>query len=293
MRIDATALSSLLQSAQSLSTKQVTIVQQLSSGVRISALSDDPSAVGRSAELTASLAQSDAFLQSAATSTSRLQAADAALGSVVTQLTSAISLAVKGANDTNNTVDRQTLATQLSSIQESIRSFANSSYSGTYLFAGSASTAEPFTAAADGSISYVGDAETNSLSLSNGDSVPVSVSGADIFANSSAPVFGALQAVIKTLLGGQAPSTDQVAALRNSLTAVTTQRAVLGADAARVQTESTYAGSQQATTKAEQSTLIQADPVALATELSSVETQRSALLSTLAVVQKGSLFDYL
>ncbi len=293
MRIDATSIASLLQSAHSLSNRQTAIAQQLSSGVRLSSLSDDASAAGRSAQLSSTLAQTDAFVQSATTTSSRLQAADTALSSVVSQLTSAVSIAVQGANDTQSTTDRNALAEQLTSIKESIRTLANSNYQGAYLFAGSKSTAEPFTAAADGTVTYSGDTSTSTLRLTNGDQIPDAVAGSTIFADVSNPVFSSLDSLITSLRGGIAPDTAQVATLRNALSTVITQRSVLGAQASRIDSEKTYVTSQQANLETDQSNLLASDPVSLATELSENKTQQSALLQSLAIVDKTSLFDYL
>lgn len=293
MRIDGTSLTNLLQSAANLTAQQTSIAQQLSSGARISALSDDPIAAGQSSALNASLSQADSFLASANTVLSRAQASDTALGSVVTQLTSAVSIAIQGANGTANADNRSSLAQQLSSIRDSVFSLANSSYGGVYLFAGSASATPAFSQAADGTVTYNGDTQISSLELQNGSTVSAALVGSSVFSDASSPVFGALQSIITTLQNGEAPDTAAVSNLRDSLTNVTTQRSILDSNMSRLNSETAYTTTQKTETQAEQSKLLSADPVALASELSASETQRTALLSTLAVVQKGSLFDYM
>ncbi len=293
MRVDATSIASLVQTSQSLTARQTAITQQLSSGVRLSALSDDPLAAGRSATLAATLAQQDTFLASASTLTSRSQVADTALASVITQLTSAVSLAVQGANDTQTTANRQSVASQLTGIRDSILNLANSSYGGSYLFAGSHSTAAPFTLAADGTVTYNGDSATQSIATPGGGSIATSVAGGAIFTDSTSPIFAALQTAITALQSGSSTSTTSVAALRSSLDVVITQRSSLDSNLSRLTAQTTYVTTQQTNTRTEQTTLLASDPTTLATELSSVESQQTALLSTLGKIDKTSLFDYL
>jgi len=291
MRINYTTMANLLQSAAALQTRQTQIAQQLSSGVRIAVASDDPIATGQGAGLSTTLSQADSFLASASTVRSRSQALDTALGGVVTQLTSAVSTAISGQNDTQNSANRSALAQQLSGIRDTVLSLANSSYGGTYLFGGSVTGTAPFTQAADGTVTYNGDQQTASIQLQNGSKLSTAVSGSAVFTNATASVFSALNAAITSLQAGNAPGA--VADLRSALNNVTTQRSTLDANMSRLDAETAYTATQKTETAAQQSKLLASDPVSLATQLSAAQTQRSALLSTLSIVQKGSLFDYL
>lgn len=292
MRIDATLTAGLVQASQDLNTRQANISKQLSSGVRISSLSDDPLAAGRSSTLNTTLAQQDTFLSTTATVQSRMTASDSALAAVVTQLTSAVSLAVQGANDTQTTANRQAIAAQLSGIRDTVLTLANSSYNGSYLFAGSGTTT-PIALAADGTPTYSGDAQVSTVRTLGGGSIATSVPGSAVFGDATSPVFTALNTAIAKLNAGTGTTTDDVALLRDSLNVVTTQRSTLDANLSRIQSETSYVTSQQTNTKVEQSTLLTPDNVALATDLSATESQQTALLSTLGKLNKTSLFDYL
>ncbi len=293
MRIDAASINTLVQSSKALTAHETSISQQLSSGIRLTALSDDPLAAGQASTLSATLSQQDSFVATATTLQSRLTTADTALGSVVTQLSSAVSLAVQGSNGTESTSNRQAIASQLSGVRDTILSLANSSYSGSYLFSGTQGSTVPFTLNPDGSVTYNGDSKTSTVSTLGGGSISTSASGAAIFSDSTSSVFSALQSVISTLQQGNAPDSDQVANLRSSLSVVTTQRSTLDTSLSRLESESSYVSTQQANTKVNQSTLLSADTASLATDLSATESQQTALLSTLGVLDKKSLFDYL
>ncbi len=295
MRIDATSMQGLVTSMADLSTRETDIANQMSSGVRLTSLSDDPTAAGQAAIMADSLGRDDAFLASASSVGNRMQAADTALSSVVTQLTSAVSTAVGAVSSTDSDNAQAIAVTQLTSIRDSLLSLANSSYGGTYLFSGT-STTQPFSQAADGSVTYAGNNATSAMPLATGTPVQSSLVGSAVFMASGASVFGALNDLITNISNGTVDASNSstlVGALRDSLTNVTAQRAVLNAAQSRLSDATDYTTAQKTNLQVQQTTLLSADTVSLATELSAVTTQRSALLSTIAIVQKGSLFDYL
>jgi flagellar hook-associated protein 3 FlgL len=128
------------QSQQALATA----TQQVSTGLRVNQLSDDPAA---SANMVASLAYSaniDQYTSNASSILPRLQTADSAISSVVTSLNSAITEGTEGANGSETSANRQGIATQVASVLSSVISQANASYQGVYVFGGSDSTTPPF-----------------------------------------------------------------------------------------------------------------------------------------------------
>ena len=294
MRIDSASTQNLVAAAADLSARESNISSQISSGTRLQALSDDPAAAARAGELAASLQRTDAFLQSSSTVQNRLQATDAALGSTVTQLTSAISTAVAGEDATLTAQQRASAAQTLTGLRQSLLSLANSSYAGTYLFAGTAAAGPPFVQAANGSVTYAGDGQTSSLALVNGGSIPTNIPGSLVFTNGASSIFAALNSLIADFNGSGSPNpAAAVAQLRGALDNVTQQRQSLDGSLSRISDETSFQSGQKAQLQTEQTTLLGADDVALATQLSSTVTQRSALLSTIAAVGKGSIFDYL
>ena len=289
------SLQSLISSLSDMNDRQTKISNEVSSGMRLTALSDDATAAGQAVTMADTLRRDDSFVATATTVGSRMQAADTALSSVVTQMTSAISTAVGALNDSTSEAAKATAATQLASIRDSILSLANSSYSGSYLFNGSGTTS-PFTEDASGNVSYNGNAQTTSVSLTSGGKLQASLAGSSVFSATGASVFGALNDAIAALQSGSTTTTDATTITANltaALNNVTSQRAVLDTAQNRLSNESTYVTSQKTNLSADQSTLLSADTATLATELSAVTTQRTALESTIGIVQKGSLFDYL
>lgn len=137
-----------------------TALQQLSTGLRVNQLSDDPAA---SAGMVRSLADSatvDQFTSNVSALLAKMQTADSALSGMVTSLNSAITAGVQGANDTVSAQERQGIAADVQGILSSIVSQANTSYQGKYLFAGSESTSVPFVAASATYVSQQGSASS-------------------------------------------------------------------------------------------------------------------------------------
>jgi flagellar hook-associated protein 3 FlgL len=285
-------LSSSLDQSASVE-QQLTV--ELSSGLRVSSLSSDPVAAAQSSLLNSAISQQDTYVQVASGESSRLQAGDSALSEVVTQLTSAISIATQASNGTQNTTNQNASAQQLSGIRDTILSLANTSYAGTYLFSGSQGTTKPFsldTSTAPATVVYAGDASVQSVVTPAGQSIQVNLPGSAVFT----PVLTALNQLIADLSGGasSATVTTDSTALTSALGQLSTQRSVLDNSLSKLQSTSTYTQTQAAQTTAAQATLVASNTGEVATQLSASETQHQALLSVISgLQQQTNLFGYL
>jgi flagellar hook-associated protein 3 FlgL len=82
MRVDPNYVSGLVDSLNKSTLSEQRLTAELSSGLRVSSLSDDPVAAGQASLLATAISQDDRFVQTAATSQSFMQVADSALGAV-------------------------------------------------------------------------------------------------------------------------------------------------------------------------------------------------------------------
>lgn len=294
MRVASNNMGSLVADLNRINVRQADVSEQMSTGSRITWLGVDPAAAGQSSQLASGIRTADSFVQTAASVTARMQTMDSALGSVVSAVSSAVSLAVQGSTGTLNASNMQTLAQQLTGLRDQVLSLANSSYQGNYLFAGTAGAAQPFAKASDGTVTYAGNTDSATLSTDDGSTISIGVHGGQVFGSGgSNDVFRALNDAIGMLSSGNQVSASALNALRSSLDGVMAARSTLDTNMNRLAGASEYATAQKTQLTLAQTSLISADTAKLATELSSGETQRSALMSTIAVMQKGSLFDYL
>jgi flagellar hook-associated protein 3 FlgL len=274
------------------------LTTELSSGLRVSSLSDDPVAAGQASLLGSAVSQDDSFVQTAASTQSLMQVADSALSSVVTQLTSALSLAVAGNSGTESAADLISLSQQLSGIRDQVVSLANTSYQGTYIFAGSQGNVQPFTVDSSGSpatTTYNGDAQVGTVTTTTGQQIQTGLAGSTVFSAPGADVMAALNNLVADFAGGTVSGTasTDVGALTAALGNVSQQQSILGSALDRLQSASTYAQTDATNRTAAASTLVASDPATVATQLSSAETQNQALMSVIATVEKQSLFSYL
>lgn len=296
MRVDPHYVNGLVGALGNTTLNEQRLTSELSSGLRVTQLSDDPVAAGQASLLSSGVSQDDTFVQTAATTQSLLQVTDSALGSVVTQLTSAISLAVAGTGGTNDASNLAAISQQLAGVRDQVVSLGNSSYQGSYIFAGSKGSVQPFTvntSTTPATTTYNGDAQVGSVTTENGQQLQTGLAGSAVFSAPGADVMTALNNLVADFASGTASSTSltDISALQTALGNVSQQRTVLDSSLSRLESASTYAQTDAVNRTAAASTLVAADPATVATQLSSAETQNQALMSVIATVEKQSLFD--
>ena len=276
--------------------QQQVLSSQISSGVRLTGLGDDPVAAAQNVQFLAQIAADSTFTQTAATVTARMQVADSTLGSVVDQINQAISVATAGNNGTNNANDQSSVAAELTSIRDEILGLANTTYSGEYLFSGSQNSSAPFqldTSTTPASVVYSGDNVMNYVNTPGGQSIATNLPGQQIFTAAGGDLLGTLNSLIQGFsTGDTATTTSLTSQLSAALSHVSTQRASLDGAINRFQSASSYASQERTQLVANQTNLLQADLPTLATKLSANETQQSALESVIVTIEKqGTLFD--
>jgi flagellar hook-associated protein 3 FlgL len=296
MNVDPNYLQQLAAALSRTAAQQQILSSQISTGVRLSGLGDDPVAAAQNVQFSAQIAADSVFTQTAATTTAKMQVADSTLGSVVDQINQAISVATAGNNGTNNASDRSSVAAELSTIRDEILGLANTSYSGKYLFSGSQNNSPPFqldSSTSPATVTYSGDNIVNYVSTPGGQSIATNVPGQQIFTAAGGDLLGTLNALIQGFSTGDTATTSALTSqLSTALSQLSTQRASLDGSINRLQSASSYASQEQTRLVANQTDLLQADLPTIATKLSSSETQQSALESVIVTIeQQGTLFD--
>jgi flagellar hook-associated protein 3 FlgL len=290
-----TNLVSALDGAQG---REQQLSNELASGIRFNALGDDPAAAGRNVLLLNQIQRDDSFTQSSSLITGQLQVADSALGSVVSQLTQAISLATSANNGTMNANDLQSIGAQISGILSEVESLANSSYQGQYIFAGGQTRTVPFatsSATSPAVTTYNGDSDVNYLMAPNGQKIQLNVPGDQIFLGASS-VFGVLNRLVADYASGtvdMAQATQDTEALMSALNYVSQQRVTIDNAMTQVTSAASAITTEETQLKAAQTNLMQADLATVATQLSLSKTQETALEAVISQLGSGSLFDKL
>ena len=133
MRVDPTYISNLVGSLDQTQSSEQQLSSELSSGASITSLSQNPVGAGENVLFLNQIQQDDSFTESSNLVTGQLQVGDSALGSVVSELTQAISLATSANNGTMNSSDVKSIANQISGILDEVQSLGNTSYQGQYI----------------------------------------------------------------------------------------------------------------------------------------------------------------
>ena len=298
MRVDPNFVTNLSGSLDQSQMVEANLTAQLSSGLRVRSLADDPVAAAQASMIGSEIAEEDNYVQTTSSDSSMLQVTDSTLGEVVTQLTSALTLAVQGSNGTLNAANLSTIAQQLTGIRDQVLSLANTSYQGNYLFAGSLGSTKPFTvdtSTTPATVSYVGDTNVQYVTTPAGQKIQMNLPGSAIFGAGSAGVLGALNQLIADFSSGAAGATSvaDTSALTTALGQLSDQRSILDSSLSRLQATSTYAQTEEAQLKVQQSNLVASDTASVATQLNSAEVQNQALMNVMSAVGKNDLFDYL
>jgi flagellar hook-associated protein 3 FlgL len=295
MRVDPYYVTNLVSSLDLAQASEQQLTSELSSGVRVTSLSTDPVAAGQNVSLLNQIQQDDSFTSSSSLVSGQLQVADSALGSVVTELTSAISLATSANNGTMNSSNVKSISNQISGILNEVLSLANTSYQGNYIFGGTQTSTTPFTlttTTSPATTSYNGDGNINYLETPSGQKIQLNVSGSQIFLGSGTnSVFGALNNLVADYSSGTVNTAQAVSdteALNTALNYVSQQRVTIDNSITQLTAASDAVTNQQTQLTAAQTNLMQADVASVSTQLSLTETQQTALEDVIAQMNSAS-----
>ncbi len=268
--------------------------EQVETGKRIHAASDDPIAMRRVIEGRTEIAALDSYTRTGDSAAARLAALDTTLGAVVDKLTSA-SIAASGARGTAATANtRESLAATLTGLRDSLVADLNTKFQGTALFAGAESQTTAYAQVA-GVWTYQGDSTTVSVDVSDGRSVAIGLDGQSIAQGSDATnLFAELDALITAVRAGDdvgmAAGMD---AIDRAFQRTTRAHSLVGADQKSVDEEQQRVSdlriaSLRRVSKNEDVNLAQA-----ITEMSNAQTAFEAALQAVGSSSKVSLLDYL
>lgn len=155
--------------------------QQLASGNRVLAPSDDPVAASAALTVHESMAITARYASNQAAAQSALGSTESTLGQIGNALQNARTLAVQAGNGTLNAADRKSLAIQLRSQIDALVGLANTrDGAGGYLFSGYQDRTPPFARTAAGVV-YQGDQGGRALQVSAQRTMDIGVNGASVF----------------------------------------------------------------------------------------------------------------
>lgn len=296
MRINPNPLPDLLAELNVNQQQINTDLEEIASGQSVNEPSDDPAAAAMLVQNADQTSQADQFLRSIGSVSAEMQNADSSLNSVVTILQRAISLGTEGANGTLNSSDREAVAAEVQGIQSQLLSLANLSYQGSFVFAGTATQTAPYVLDSNSpsGVNYVGNSNTNSITLGNNFSLQTNLPGSELFSSPGNDVFQALQDLVTNLQSGNTTGIGTaVTEVSNAYNYINTQRVFYGNAINQLNSQQTYLNSETTQLAQQQNTLGAADLASVISNLENAEVSRQAALEAMSNTLQNNLFSYL
>lgn len=278
-------------------------VMQLTTGKAIVNLGDDPTSSAQIANYQSSIDLNSQYIAQANTASGQMSSTSTVLTSMNSDINRVLLLAQEGLSTSNT--GQAAEASEVDSIRTDLIALGNTQTQGQYLFAGTATTTQPFldnvpaTGTTPQSVTYAGNSGLNNLSVGSSTTVTTNIPGNTLFFGPS----------------GQGSATDllaQVTAVRDALTsgntaALQTATTNLTAISSRIETSGTDMGGREnglstlqnnltdfnANLSSQQSSIESVDYPTAITQLNEESVAQQAALSAMAKSSAKTLFDYI
>jgi flagellar hook-associated protein 3 FlgL len=276
--------------------------RKMSSGKEITKPSDDPFGTTRAVTGRRDLEEINQLQKNVDDALAWQGVTEVALSRITDVVQRARELLIQGASDSNGPAERDAIAKEIDQLIETVKTEANGSYAGRYIFAGTATTTQPY--AVGGVDAYAGDGGNIVRTIGPGVSIPVNVRGADflggdpLVAQPDGLLLTTLRDVAAHLRGGTAADnnalrTTDLQALDRNLDNLTSIRATVGATTNRLETAQLRLRELE---EASTETLNQIEGADMAKTLTDFSLQQAVYQSALrtgANIVQNSLLDFL
>jgi flagellar hook-associated protein 3 FlgL len=275
-------------------TEQLSRTQtKISSGKELTAPSDDPFAASQALMLRQDVALNGQYQRNVGEAQSWQNVTDTALANVNDAVLRVRDLVIQGANDTVGPAGRQAIASEIAQLIDSIKTAANSQYAGRYVFAGSATTTQPYQLGA--SDAYSGNAEVVKREIGPGVQVDLNTIGSATFGDDTSGLLKTLRDIVTDLNAGNtsALGTTDLKALDANHDNLVNQQSVVGALSNRLDTAMSRLQQLQDASTKQLSNTEDADMAKTLVDFSTQQAVYQAALKAGANLIQPSLMDFL
>lgn len=302
------SLQQYLVNLQQVDTGMTNVTQELSSGLRVSSVADDPSAVPGIMQAQSQIDHLNQTKTNLTTLQPELQSGDAALQQAMQNVESAISIASQASSPMATASSRAALATQVQGILQNLVQISNTTVQGNYIFSGDL-VQQPLyqlDPTQPTGVKQLATAQsTRVVTDANGVQVWLSKTASEIFDDrnpdttpASDNVFAAVNSLLTAL---QSP--NPATAVNGALASISNLKAAdshlnqelgyYGIGEARVNDALTQIGNTLTSVESNLSTLRDANVASAAVELNQLTVQQQAALSARAKMGSLDLFQFL
>jgi flagellar hook-associated protein 3 FlgL len=274
--------------------------QEVSSGLAVQNVSDDPGEVSAILQLNARIANNNQIGDNLGQVTTEVNAAEGALEDANNVMNTAKQLATEGSSTLTGGPTDQQLALQVKDAITEMLGLTQTQAQGRYVFSGDSDQTPPYAslnlAAANGVGVYQGSADTRTVQHPNGSTFTVSQTAAQIF-DSGGPSTSVLQSLTGLYNALTSGSATAITAANNNITNASAYLNTALAQYGDYQNEVTNATSYQSQLniqlQAQLSVLQDADLPTAITDMQENTTAQTAALESHSALPNKSLFDYI
>jgi flagellar hook-associated protein 3 FlgL len=274
-------------------------VLEISSGVQMRQVSDNPDQVSALLQARATLATSQQISTNLASVKNEVDTGEQALEGAVQLFDQVQTAGAEGATGTQTASTRAGLAQQLQNIEQQMVSLANTTVNGRYIFSGDADQLAPYTydpSQANPVSAYQGTASTRVIEGAIGSTFPVGLTAQQIF-DSSDPttnVFSAINGLVSALnTNDQTAIQTAVSGLAGVGVYLNNQLAFYGNTQDNVAAATDFAQTQQVEIQTQISALEDTNMSSTITDLTQAQIQEQAALTSEGQIPRSTLFDFL
>jgi flagellar hook-associated protein 3 FlgL len=296
------ARSQFLNDLASLQSRMVKTQAELTSGIRISKPSDDPTAVGDVLQLESDIGRATQVTSNLNGVKSEVDTASGVVQNAVSLLDQARSLAAQGASTTISPNERTAMAAQAEQILNTLIDDSRATFDGHYLFSGDSSLQAAYSvnlANPNGVNRLLTAPATRLIQDSSGQTFAIAKTAQDLFDHRNPDdsiatdnVFAAVNSLRVALLNNdQAGTIAAAASIRTAQDYLNQQGAFYGAVQNRITNALDVAQKFQLQSQAALSAERDTDVAAAATELTQEQLSQQAAMQAQAAMPRNSLFD--
>jgi len=272
---------------------------ELTTGLKINNVSDDPSQIASLWQTNSELDQVQQVDTNLGQVQTEVNTAESSLGSAVTLVERAQTLGAQGATDTSDVATRNELAGELGSILQELVATANTTVQGRYLFAGDTDQQAPYSIDLSQSSpisAYQGSASTRQIQSPDGTTFPVALTAQQIFDSPNAQdnVFTSINNLRQGLLNNDDTAINSAMSdVQTADTYLNQQLAFYGTVQDRVNNSLTFGQNYTVQLQTQLSGIQDANEAEAITNMTQAQTQLQAALQSEAQLPRTTLFDFL
>jgi flagellar hook-associated protein 3 FlgL len=304
-------------------------IEQLTTGKKITRLSDDPTGAALVMNFTTSIERNNMYVKQGENAASFLKGTEAALNALVVQLDRLLELGQQGLSDLNEGRGREAISAEVDGLRTIIRDIANTKEQGKYIFAGTNTNTMPFvdnddgnfnwaayladptdpnfayaTSTAGNGVAYAGNAYVIDVDISVNSHITTNLTGSLVFHGEAAGTgtgvgsFSDVFAMVTMLRDGLREDNkewiqtayDNLRSIQHHISSCLT---IVGARQTQIENSSMNLGDMNESLQSIQNAYEATDYPWTIQDFVTEQTAQEAALSTMAKMNRYSLFDYI